>query len=230
MTQGRINYIQFEPAAFLADSDVQSWSAEVVGAYWLLICYLYTNKGKCLADSNAMAVLCHCQNNWDEVWEKISKKFSKRKGFIFHKRVSKELAEAKRRIQAKQRAGVMGAEKRWHNHSKGNGTPIAKERKGKVRKGKVKSSVFTPPKNIQEVDKYIQEKGYTNVNAKTFFDYFTESGWVDSTGKKVRNWKLKIITWSKYGTPNTKGLAQDSNQNRRTAFEGQESAIGTTIE
>ena len=53
---------------------------------------------------------------------------------------------------------------------------------------------FVPP-TLEEVQKYITEKGY-KVDGKKFMEYFSESGWVDSKGNKVRNWKQKIITWS----------------------------------
>jgi len=63
---------------------------------------------------------------------------------------------------------------------------------------KRKKKHFVPP-TLQEVKDYILEKKYT-VDAERFFEYFTESGWVDSKGNSVRNWKQKIITWSSYGS------------------------------
>lgn len=47
---------------------------------------------------------------------------------------------------------------------------------------------------LETITAYVKEKGY-NVDPKMFFEYFTESGWVDSRGNKVKNWKQKIITW-----------------------------------
>lgn len=55
---------------------------------------------------------------------------------------------------------------------------------------------FTPP-TLQEISDYVKTKKYT-IDPKTFFDYFTESGWVDSKGNKVKNWKQKIITWQNH--------------------------------
>lgn len=51
--------------------------------------------------------------------------------------------------------------------------------------------------SLEEVEKYCKERK-NNVDAKRFFDYFTASNWIDSTGKPVRNWKQKIITWEGY--------------------------------
>jgi hypothetical protein len=50
---------------------------------------------------------------------------------------------------------------------------------------------------FEEIEKYIEEKNM-NVNAQTFYNYFTESNWVDSKGNKVKNWKQKLITWNSY--------------------------------
>jgi len=55
---------------------------------------------------------------------------------------------------------------------------------------------FSPP-SLKDIQEYIKEKNY-NINPKTFYDYFTESSWVDSKGQKVRNWKQKIITWASH--------------------------------
>ena len=53
---------------------------------------------------------------------------------------------------------------------------------------------FIPP-TLEEVKAYIDEKKY-NVNAQTFFDYFTTGNWIDKNGVPVSNWKQKVITWS----------------------------------
>ena len=53
---------------------------------------------------------------------------------------------------------------------------------------------FSAP-TLEQVKDYIKAKRY-DVNAQKFYDYFTESNWIDSKGNKVRNWKQKVITWS----------------------------------
>lgn len=50
---------------------------------------------------------------------------------------------------------------------------------------------------LEEIEKYVIEKGL-KVNAKQFYDYFSEGNWTDSKGNKVKNWKQKILTWNKY--------------------------------
>lgn len=65
-----------------------------------------------------------------------------------------------------------------------------KEIKGAKRKR------FTPP-TLEEVKAYCRERN-NNVDPQKFFDYFSESNWHDSKGKKVSSWKQKVITWEGY--------------------------------
>ena len=55
---------------------------------------------------------------------------------------------------------------------------------------------FIPP-TLEEVEAYVAEKNLL-VSAKDFLDYFTEMGWIDTNGNKVKSWKGKILTWNKY--------------------------------
>ena len=52
---------------------------------------------------------------------------------------------------------------------------------------------FVPP-TLEEVTLYAKSRG-NHVDSTTFFDFFNASGWVDSKGKPVLNWKQKYITW-----------------------------------
>jgi len=51
---------------------------------------------------------------------------------------------------------------------------------------------FIPP-SLDDVKVFFQEKGYRKDIAQKAFDYYSTSGWVDSKGNKVRNWKQKMI-------------------------------------
>lgn len=56
---------------------------------------------------------------------------------------------------------------------------------------------FVPP-SLDEMRHYFDEKGYTQEAAEKAFNYYTELGWVDSKGNRVKNWKLKCINvWFK---------------------------------
>ena len=59
-----------------------------------------------------------------------------------------------------------------------------------------KKGRFAPP-SLQEVLDYAKSRNQTVELAKMFIDYYTAGGWIDSSGKPVRNWKQKFITWEK---------------------------------
>lgn len=133
-----LKHVQLTSADFTGDSKFVAWPARERGAYCSLIFYLYQNGGKLAFDEAELGPLCGCHDCFAEVWQNISGKFQLDGTFIKHKRVTAELRRARAFRQAKRRAGLVGASKRWQNHSGSNGTAIAKVREGKVREGKVK--------------------------------------------------------------------------------------------
>lgn len=68
---------------------------------------------------------------------------------------------------------------------------------GNSKKGKPKQK-FIPP-TLDEVKQYIKENPEIKVDATDFWKGFNDGGWIDTKGNPVRNWKLKLRTWSKYG-------------------------------
>jgi uncharacterized protein YdaU (DUF1376 family) len=119
-----IQYVSLEAGAFLSDSDFQAWDAETRGCYVSIIFYLYENNGRVFFDIDDIGRLCNANGNFREkIWPKLERKFEIKNPFLYHKRVTKELNKAARLLQAKKKAGLMGAEKRWHSHS----TPIANQ-------------------------------------------------------------------------------------------------------
>jgi hypothetical protein len=46
---------------------------------------------------------------------------------------------------------------------------------------------------LEEVKQYFHENGYSEQSAITAFEYYEAGGWIDSRGKKVKNWKQKMI-------------------------------------
>ena len=62
---------------------------------------------------------------------------------------------------------------------------------------KPKAKKFAPPTQ-SEVISYFLEKGYTQEAACKAFDYYDVADWTDSNGKKIKNWKQKMIAvWFK---------------------------------
>lgn len=56
-----------------------------------------------------------------------------------------------------------------------------------------KKKIFIKP-TLQEIQSYCLERK-NSVDPKKFFDYYENGDWKDKDGKKVKNWKQKIITW-----------------------------------
>ena len=67
--------------------------------------------------------------------------------------------------------------------------------------------VFIPPTK-DEVREYCRSRVST-VDPDYFWEYFNASGWIDSKGKPVLNWKGKLVTWEKFngGSTNTQNDA-----------------------
>jgi uncharacterized protein YdaU (DUF1376 family) len=119
----KIKYVQLESQAFLTDLDFNAMTLEERGAHFTLLLYLYSNNGKCDLNSSVLSKLCNKNPKaFERIWQNISKKFQTNSGVIKHKRVTKELTKIKKFRQAKRRAGLKGADKRWHSHN----TPITK--------------------------------------------------------------------------------------------------------
>ena len=121
--------------------------------------------------------------------------------------------------QKRRQAGIKGMQSRWQKDITKDNKVITKDNKAitnnnngitkitvndnvnvnvndnNIESKKTKKQFVAP--TLDEVREYINTKGL-NVNAKVFYDYFTEGGWKDSKGNKVKNWKQKLITWNRY--------------------------------
>jgi len=76
---------------------------------------------------------------------------------------------------------------------------LSKDKLSKVKLSK-KCRHFVPP-SLEQVESYIsQNPELSNVNADTFWKAYATSDppWTDTQGRAVRNWKLKLRTWSTY--------------------------------
>jgi hypothetical protein len=90
--------------------------------------------------------------------------------------------------------------KRWEKYEritneKQTNTKRNTIKESKVKEKKVKEIIYP---TISEVQNYFIEKGYTNVAALKFFDYYSVANWKDSKGNTVKNWKQKAqAVWFK---------------------------------
>lgn len=130
----KIKYVQLESDAFLTDIDFVQFTPAERGVYCSLILLLTSNDGKCDFEPQALSRNCNCDSveEFEKIWQRISKKFQLRKGVIRHKRVTQELGTAKKLLQAKRRGGLSTAKKRWYSGGSANSTANAMETKGNV--------------------------------------------------------------------------------------------------
>lgn len=57
---------------------------------------------------------------------------------------------------------------------------------------------FIPP-SIEEVATYCTER-HNNVNAQSFLDYYSMTGWKTKGGAKIKDWKACVRTWERHNT------------------------------
>jgi len=130
----KIRFVQLESDAFLTDIDFVTMSPAQRGVYCSLILYMNSNNGKCTFDPPTLSRLCNCQSpeEFEQIWEVLSKKFQTRRDVIRHKRVTKELAKAKKYRQARSRAGLASARKRQQSCNSVETPSQLTKRKGNV--------------------------------------------------------------------------------------------------
>jgi uncharacterized protein YdaU (DUF1376 family) len=158
----KIKYVQLESDAFLTDIYFVQFTPAERGVFCSLILLLTSNEGKCMFETRALSRMCNCQGveEFEKIWQRISKKFQLRKGVIRHKRVTQELGRAKKLLQAKRRGGLSTAKKRWHSNSTANNTANAKETKGNVnvKESKDLTNTNTPDHSASSSDSLRKEK------------------------------------------------------------------------
>lgn len=111
------------------------------------------------------------------------------------------------------------------NHS--SNTNVSNTHSAKKKKRSKTEDLNSDPSlrpTLEDVESYIREKGL-NVDARMFCDYFDASEWIDSKGNPVRNWKQKLITWSKNNGNDTRGSNKERQGVRGTVREG-EASVG----
>ncbi len=65
----------------------------------------------------------------------------------------------------------------------------------------IRKKRWSPP-TLEEVKAYrAANPELRNVDAYTFWASYTKSDWQDTAGKPIRNWKLKMWTWSRHADP-----------------------------
>ena len=100
-------------------------------------------------------------------------------------------------------------------------TKTTKETTTKTSKNRVKAKAFVPP-TIEEVESYIKEKGYTNVNAAKWMARYESNGWMVGHSK-MKNWKAAVTYWhlNDYGkdySASNDSVVQHTEEENKLAF------------
>lgn len=191
-----------DPAMLLYTADfligVSFMTMEERGQYITLLC-LQHQKGHMSMDEMRMAV--------GDVADKVLIHFDRdEEGLFFNKRAEEESNKRKAYSESR-RKNIMKRYESYtyvptyestyvlhmenENDNDNDNTLLdKKERCGEKKKG------FSPP-TLEEVEEYCRQRK-NNVDAKRFYDYFSEGEWKDSKGQPVKNWKQKVITWEKF--------------------------------
>ncbi len=74
---------------------------------------------------------------------------------------------------------------------------VEERREEKRREEKSRGEGGTAPPSLQEIRAYCKANNL-RVDADHFFRHFEAGNWVDSKGRKVTNWRQKILEWEKY--------------------------------
>ncbi len=206
----KIKYVSLEAAAFISDTDWQSWDAETRGVYDAILYYMYANNGRLSSDEDGLRRIANA-NNFEKCWQKVKKKFSEKNGLLQHKRVRKEMAQARRFFKRQQKAGLASAKSRHHGINHGStpdepGPNQGKVSKGMVcngKKGKKEGPPLTPP-----LEKPEDRAGFNEVHHAFMKVFGAHPMFGPDIPKFINGW-LKDIGYDKlFGVfPKIKGLS-----------------------
>ena len=189
-----------------------------IGIYWCLVEQIYEQNGilplsSCKSIAFALHVECNVlesivndfdlfQSDGVNFWsESINRRLDKRVEIAEKRKKAAVISWQSRRsmqMQSKSDANAMVCnaikeKKRKENESINNNI----NRKGQDENAKR----FAPP-TIEDVQSYIQEKGYS-VDAESFVAFYTSKNWY--VGKnKMKDWHAALVTWQKRERPGRK--------------------------
>lgn len=73
--------------------------------------------------------------------------------------------------------------------------PVPGRKESKADKPPTRSR-FVPPTE-EDVQAYIDQQGYTGIDAAAFVDYYAANGWVQGKGKPIKDWRAAVRTWAR---------------------------------
>lgn len=190
--------LQFYPADWRKDPDLQMCSMSTQGIWINLLCIMWEGKieGEITGKEEELIRLIGCTpNDFLLFSEEIKRhKFGNVTNCngnvtIINRRMRKVFLEREGIKSRVRKHRQKQSNENVTNHSSStSSSSTSKQRKG-----------FVPP-TLEDVKKYISENSeLNNIDPQDFWKGYSDGGWIDTQGKPVRNWKLKLRTRSNYG-------------------------------
>jgi len=166
----------FYPSDFLTGS--MFMTHEQVGIYVRLLCSQHQHGG--VIDKISFNSLVG--NN-----EIIRSKFTEIDLGFYNERLANEMEKRNKKSNNISEAvkEVWKERKKYAIASKNNAIPKESKKKSK----EIPMGIVNV--NINEVKDYFKDKGYTEISAIKFYEYYSVADWMDGKGNKVKNWKQK---------------------------------------
>jgi uncharacterized protein YdaU (DUF1376 family) len=200
MSAGKIKDVPLEIDAWLGDTDFILMTDNERGIYWTLCLYLYANGGKMRLDVDKFIRLCNCnsKNERPEVAiQSVLRKFQVRRGFIYHKKVTKQLRIAQARIDS----AVKAANARWQPQRDGNAFALLKQ--CHLFTYLFINNNYTYKEALDKARQLVRDSaclvGISEDKADGFFDHYNAQGWVLGNGQTMTDLQSALVRWRNNG-------------------------------
>lgn len=198
------SYYAVIPADVLYDDDLTSNEKLLYG----IISNLCNAQGYCWASNFYLSSLMNCSERAIQNWilNLVNKEYLARETVDEQRKLY--ITGGRTYIRGGVNVDSWGDERSFTHNNIKEYTNINIKKEKEIYKEKKES--FIPP-TLDEIASYCKERK-NNVDAKKFFDYYSVSNWKDREGKKVKNWKQKIITWENKQQPVKEDVVYDKNE------------------
>lgn len=189
--------LQFYPADWLKDPDLQMCSMNTIGIWINLVCRMWESKEEGII-----------RGKLGEIALLVGARPSEFKRFLRevldHKFANVTKCNSVVTITCRRMNKVFlereGIKKRVKEHRARQGNAkVTKHSSSSTSSSSTKQTKRFIPPTIEDIEKYISENPeLSNIDPRDFWKGYSDGGWIDTAGKPVRNWKLKLRTRSNF--------------------------------
>lgn len=191
---GKPKYVSLEPKAFLSDDDFQIMTAEERGVYFSIILYLYGNNGRLKFEDKKLRKLCNVKSDFD--FQTVLHKFQVRRGYIRHKRVTKELKRAQGLVDRAVKAQKARMLKQCLSNAQANAKQCQVSNVSNISKvsNKRESTLCINP-TLQECIDVGITIGIPPKESEVFFHHYNKKGWVNGNKTPLTDLRSAMVSW-----------------------------------